>query len=248
MNPLVLIASVVLVVACVQAKPTDYDRVKRQLPGIPSQYQNINIEQYLRNAKAVQFQLKCVIYEGPCDSIGKYLKRNIPIWLRTQCRNCNEDQKKQAGKLINFFQESYPKEWDDAVKKFAKGTFTDEEVMRFETELGVKVESGGGAPSSGPTKKPDHNALANLAKESIALLKTTKEPIIVEYQGSTTVITPSAKSLEVTSAAPVPAAAVAPSSTAAPAAAVAAAEAVSPSSSVAPAVSAQPAATAVTTA
>jgi len=29
---------------------------------------------FLQNPRAVQFQLKCVIDEGPCDRIGKYLK------------------------------------------------------------------------------------------------------------------------------------------------------------------------------
>jgi len=57
--------------------------------------------------------------------------------------------------------------------------------MRFETELGVNIN----APPPVPGAKPDHNALADLAKESINLLKTTKEPIVLEQGGSTTAVT-----------------------------------------------------------
>jgi hypothetical protein len=47
MNPIILLATVVLLVG-VDAKPANYERVKRQLPGVPREFQNINIENYLR--------------------------------------------------------------------------------------------------------------------------------------------------------------------------------------------------------
>jgi hypothetical protein len=58
--------------------------------------------------------------------------------------------------------------------------------MRFETELGVNINAPPPAPGA---KKPDHNALADLAKESIAVLRATKEPIILAQGGSTTAVT-----------------------------------------------------------
>jgi len=172
---------VVGLVAGVAGRPAD-------IPGVPKEFQNINIENYLRNAKAVQFQLKCVIYEGPCDTIGKYLKKNIPSWLDTQCENCDGEQKTQASKLINFFQENYAKEWDDAIKKYGKTKFTDEEIAKFESELGVKINRDPNAPTRAPGTKPDHNKLAELAKESIAVLKATKEPLILKKDSSTTIV------------------------------------------------------------
>jgi hypothetical protein len=206
MNPLILFASVILVLASCDAKPHNYNRIRRQLPGVPREFQNVNIENYLRNPKAVQFQLKCVLYDGPCDTIGKYLKRNIPVWLRTQCTNCNEDQKKQAGKLINFFQTSYTKEWNDAVAKFGKGAFTDEEIARFESDLGVKIVTDAVPPPRNPNAKPDFSALADLAKESIAILKATKAPIILQNRdtSSTTVVAIPASALGSSTAAPAP--------------------------------------------
>lgn len=102
---------------------------------IPREFKNLNIENYLRNERAVKFQLKCVIYDGPCDTIGKYLKTNIPTWLKTQCENCNDETKGYARKLVEFFQTNYAKEWDDAIAKY-KGSFTAEEEARFEKEVG----------------------------------------------------------------------------------------------------------------
>lgn len=119
------------------------------------------------------------------------MKRNIATWLRTQCENCNDEQKAHAGKLINFFQTNYPKEWDDAVAKFGKGSFTDEEIARFEVDLGVKIIRDPNAPTAAPGSKPDHNKLADLAKEGIAVLKSTKEPLILK-KDSTTEIVPTA--------------------------------------------------------
>jgi len=182
-------ASIVVVVVVVggHAKPQP-DSGAGPIPGLPREFQNINIENYLRNAKAVQFQLKCVVHDGPCDTIGKFLKKNIPTWLRTQCENCNDESKKLAGKLITFFQENYPKDWDDAVTKFGSGSFSDEEIARFEKELGVKIIRDPNAPTRAPNAKPDHALLASLAKEGIEAAKTTKEPIILSRDSTTQVV------------------------------------------------------------
>jgi len=132
-----LLATVVLAVYAAVASAGSI-RVPRQT--IPREFQNINIENYLKNPRAVAFQLKCVIYNGPCDRIGKYLKITIPELLTNQCRNCNPDQKKQAGRLVAFIQQNYPKEWDDAVKKFQGGkVISADEVQKFEEQFGVKV-------------------------------------------------------------------------------------------------------------
>jgi len=158
-----------------------HERVKRQnLQGlvIPREFQNINFENYLKNPRAVAFQLKCIIYNGPCDSIGKYLKANFPNWLKTQCKNCTPSQKKQAGKAIEFFQTNYPKEWNDAVKKY-RGTFDEDDVKRFESELGIKVSYEAPIPPGG-APKPDQNALAALAAEIKEAAKATPEPLVFE--------------------------------------------------------------------
>lgn len=135
-----LLVTAILAVSATIAQAGTLHRVARQT--IPREFQNINIENYLKNPRAVQFQLKCVIYDGPCDRIGKYLKVQIPELLTNQCRNCQPEQRKQTGRLVAFLQQNYPKEWEDAIKKFQGGRqFTGDEVKRFEQEFGVSVKS-----------------------------------------------------------------------------------------------------------
>lgn len=148
-KPTLLVLSVVLALTFAFAHAGNI-RVTRQ---IPREFQNVNIENYLKNPRAVAFQLKCVIYNGPCDRIGKYLKITIPELLTNQCRNCNPDQRKQAGRLVAFIQQNYPREWDDAIKKFQGGkVISQAEVKRFETEFGIKVDGiSTEAPAPGET-------------------------------------------------------------------------------------------------
>ncbi|OXA58359.1 uncharacterized protein LOC110846505 [Folsomia candida] len=159
-----------------------------QLPSIPREFQNINFEQYLRNERAMKFQLKCVIYNGPCDTIGKFIKRNIPIYLKTQCKNCEDEQKKLAGKFILFLQENYPQEFDDAIAKYGKTDYTPEEIEQFEKELGVKIIRDKNAPTRPPGTKPDVDGLVSLVKEGVNAALNTKAPLILGQIGSGTTI------------------------------------------------------------
>lgn len=175
-KPIFLIVTIVLAVTFAYAHAGSI-RVARQT--IPREFQNINIENYLKNPRAVQFQLKCVIYGGPCDRIGKYLKITIPELLTNQCRNCNPDQRKQAGRLVAFIQQNYPKEWDDAVKKFQGGkVISADEVKRFETEFGVKVDNISTEPSA--TSLPDGVTTASTPSTTTARVSLSEIGSIVK--------------------------------------------------------------------
>jgi len=135
----VAILSVLIACACVAFASTLH-REKRQ--AIPREFQNINIEQYLKNPRAVRFQLNCLLYDGHCDRIGKYIKLTIPELITNRCRNCSPEQKAQAGKLVAFIQQNYAKEWDDAIKKFQGGQkVTQSELTDIEQEFGVNIQS-----------------------------------------------------------------------------------------------------------
>jgi len=109
---------------------------------IPREFQNINIEQYLKNPRAVRFQLNCLLYDGHCDRIGKYIKLTIPELITNRCRNCSPEQKAQAGKLVAFIQQNYPQEWDDAIKKFQGGQkVTQQDLSQLEEEFKVNITS-----------------------------------------------------------------------------------------------------------
>jgi hypothetical protein len=136
----------------------------------------------------MKFQLKCIVYDGPCDTIGKFLKRNIPIYLRTQCRNCGEDQKKLASKFTQFLQLNYPTEWDDALAKYGKTIYNDEEIARFEQELGIKIVRDKNGPTRAPGQKADVEGLVALAKEAKEAALNTKEPLILGRKDSSTTV------------------------------------------------------------
>jgi hypothetical protein len=190
MKHLLSVAICVVIAVCVptlsNGATINHHRVARQSLEIPREFQNIRFENYLKNPRAVKFQLNCLIYEGPCDTIGKYLKNNIHGWLHTQCENCDEEQKKIAGKLIGFFQKGYPKEWNDAVKKY-KGEFTEEESEKFQEELGLPLYVD--VPEGGSPGKIDFEGLTQVVKEAKEILKTTDKPIILT-QGGVQLTTP----------------------------------------------------------
>jgi len=109
---------------------------------IPREFQNINIEQYLKNPRAVRFQLNCLLYDGHCDRIGKYIKLTIPELITNRCRNCSPEQKAQAGKLVAFIQQNYPQEWDDAIKKFQGGQkVTQQDLSQLQDDFKVNITS-----------------------------------------------------------------------------------------------------------
>jgi len=140
-------------------------RVKRQL--VPREFQNINIENYLKNERAVRFQLKCIIDDGPCDRIGKYLKVTIPELLVNQCANCDSAQRERAGKLVSHIQQNFPEDWERAVKKFQShqgGLVKPEDAAKLETLLGVKLDPKLVGAASTTTAAPESTPVAKAAE------------------------------------------------------------------------------------
>lgn len=116
------------------------NRVRRQL--VPAEFRNINIETYLKNPRSVLFQLKCIVYDGPCDRIGKYLKVTIPELITGTCQHCSPSDRQTAGRLVAHIQKNYPKEWHDAIRKYQGGqSVKPEDANKFESLTGVKIET-----------------------------------------------------------------------------------------------------------
>lgn len=139
MKPFAAILCVVVALTVTNSHAASLNRVRRQV--VPKEFANINIENYLKNDRAVQFQLKCIVYDGPCDRIGKYLKVTIPELLTNQCQNCEPAQRQRAGRLVQHIQQKFPKEWSDAVQKFQGGQVKKEDADKLESLLGVKLDS-----------------------------------------------------------------------------------------------------------
>ncbi|CAL8133041.1 unnamed protein product [Orchesella dallaii] len=116
-------------------------RVRRQI--IPKEFHNINMDNYLKNERAVRFQLKCILEEGPCDKIGRLMKETIPKLLESQCESCEQSERDRAGKLLSHIQDNFPTEWGRAIKKFQAetgGLVKPDDAARLESLLGVKLD------------------------------------------------------------------------------------------------------------
>lgn len=135
----ILVIALLATVAISLSEGGTLHRVRRQ-GLVPAEFRNINIDSYLTNSRAVLFQLKCLVYDGPCDRIGKYLKVTVPEIIKGTCSYCSASDKKTAGKLIGHIQKNYPKEWHDAIRKYQGGeTIKPEDAQKFEQLLGVKI-------------------------------------------------------------------------------------------------------------
>lgn len=51
-------------------RPTEVSRAPRNKPLNTSLLDRINIDNYLKNERAVRQQIKCILRNGPCDSVG----------------------------------------------------------------------------------------------------------------------------------------------------------------------------------
>jgi len=146
-------------------------RSKRQV--IPREFANINIENYLKNERAVRFQLKCVVDEGPCDRIGKYLKQTIPELLATQCANCDLAHKDRVSKFATTIQDKFPTEWEKAVKKFQGGLVKYEDAAKLESITGFKLNPNLVAP---PTETETKTSEAEVPSTSEVPISSSPAP------------------------------------------------------------------------
>jgi len=112
-------------------------RETRETITIPREFQNINIANYLKNDRAVKFQLKCILDEGPCDRIGKFMKKTIPESLTNKCDGCDEATVNIAKKLAIHISETFPGEWERLLKKYP---VKQEDLEELEARLGVKID------------------------------------------------------------------------------------------------------------
>jgi len=167
-------------------------RNRRQV--IPREFQNINIENYLKNERAVRFQLKCIVDDGPCDRIGKYLKVTIPELLVNQCANCDTAQRERAGKLVSHIQQHFPEEWERAVKKFQGGLVKPEDAAKLENLLGIKLDPKLVGASSTTPAPVDSSPIA----KAVEISSTSEVPI----SSSVTPVLSSSTSPSTSSAAP----------------------------------------------
>ncbi|KAL5285762.1 hypothetical protein ACFFRR_007444, partial [Megaselia abdita] len=67
-----------------------------------TKFDNIDIEDLLKNDRLLKNYVKCLEYEGPCTPDGKMLREILPDALLTNCEKCSEKQKYGSAKVIHY--------------------------------------------------------------------------------------------------------------------------------------------------
>ncbi|KAG8330685.1 ejaculatory bulb-specific protein 3-like [Homalodisca vitripennis] len=106
MSPLclVLFAAVATAVAAPQKYTTKYD--------------NINLDQVLRNDRLLNNYFRCLMDQGSCTPDGDELKSHIRDALETACSKCSEKQRAGTEKVVRFLIKNKPTEFADLEKKY----------------------------------------------------------------------------------------------------------------------------------
>lgn len=74
----------VVLIATVKALPQAQRYPIRLQPELDA----INVEDYFRNERLLDLQIKCVVYDGPCDAVGRWVKRKLlTTWLVPPIKN-----------------------------------------------------------------------------------------------------------------------------------------------------------------
>lgn len=83
-----------------------------------AKYDNIDVDQVLRNNRLLDNYLKCILEVGRCTPEGQELKQIIPDAIKDACSNCNEKQKQSSEKVIRHLVKNRKKDWDKLLKKY----------------------------------------------------------------------------------------------------------------------------------
>jgi hypothetical protein len=84
-------------------------------------FDNINVAAQLSNKKFVDLQIKCLVYDGPCDVFGRKAKSLLPSIILDNCRLCTSTQRHKLSRIAVHFQQNYPGAWRDALVKYGSG-------------------------------------------------------------------------------------------------------------------------------
>ncbi|XP_026740477.1 ejaculatory bulb-specific protein 3-like [Trichoplusia ni] len=83
-----------------------------------TKYDNINLDEVLRNRRLLNGYMKCTLDQGPCTAEGKELKYYISDGLKTGCAKCSDPQRKGIKKVMNHLIKHEPRFWQQAVDKY----------------------------------------------------------------------------------------------------------------------------------
>ncbi|XP_066603690.1 ejaculatory bulb-specific protein 3-like [Prorops nasuta] len=84
-------------------------------------YDYVNADEILVNDRLRDQYYKCFYGSGPCVTAdAKFFKNNFGEAIVTKCKKCTEKQKTNFDKMISWYNENEPQQWEALVKKFVE--------------------------------------------------------------------------------------------------------------------------------
>ncbi|CAG7818783.1 unnamed protein product [Allacma fusca] len=79
---------------------------------------NINIDEFLRDNVAMEKQVQCVLHDGPCDAVGRWIKPRVAAAFMGECPMCTPQQTVNIRKIMEYMQTNRPIEYRMAIMQF----------------------------------------------------------------------------------------------------------------------------------
>ncbi|XP_023715539.1 ejaculatory bulb-specific protein 3-like [Cryptotermes secundus] len=96
-----------------------------------SRYDNIDLDAILRNNRALNGIIKCILEKGPCSPEGRELKTDLPDALRTECAKCTDAQKRLIRKASRYLMENRANDWKEITNKYDPDRQFSDSFQRF---------------------------------------------------------------------------------------------------------------------
>ncbi|XP_055325368.1 ejaculatory bulb-specific protein 3-like [Sitodiplosis mosellana] len=80
--------------------------------GYETKYDNIDLDELLKNDRLRKNYVKCLLNEGPCTPDAQELKSSLPDAIATNCSKCTEKQRSGSEKVTHYLIDNQPEEWD----------------------------------------------------------------------------------------------------------------------------------------
>nr|QGW50248.1 chemosensory protein 1 [Chouioia cunea] len=101
-------ALLVLVAGVVRAEDKKYD----------SKYDNLDVEAILQNDAERNIYYACFMDTGPCpNEAAIFFKGHAPEAVVTSCRYCTQKQLEMFEKIVSWFVDNSPQEWNALIEK-----------------------------------------------------------------------------------------------------------------------------------
>ncbi|CAH0550945.1 unnamed protein product [Brassicogethes aeneus] len=99
-----------------------------------TKYDNINLDDILRNEKLLDVYTNCLLDKGPCNTKeAKFLKEVLPEALINDCKKCSQKQMDGSKKVIEFLYRNKPTIWKELTAKYDPlGTYQKNHQAEFD--------------------------------------------------------------------------------------------------------------------